>query len=64
MGLGFTTPRCIERDGTYGGIVDRYSGLIEDNAPGDAAVVYYSGHGGRQRNALASEDPTAPTWLQ
>jgi hypothetical protein len=63
-GLGFTTTRCIERDATYEGIVDRYRGLIEDSAPGDAAVVYYSGHGGRQRNALASEDPTAPTWLQ
>ena len=31
----------------------RYRGLIEDTSYGDAAVVYYSGHGGRQRNALA-----------
>lgn len=63
-GLGFTTTRCIERDATYDGIVSRYRGLIEDTASGDAAVVYYSGHGGRQRNALAADDPTAPAWLQ
>ena len=63
-GLGFTTTRCIERDATYDGIVSQYRGLIEDTASGDAAVVYYSGHGGRQRNASASDDPTAPAWLQ
>ena len=63
-GLGFTTTRIIEKDATYEGIVAHYRGLIEDTTSEDAAVVYYSGHGGRQRNALASDDPTAPTWLQ
>ena len=63
-GLGFTTTRCIEHDATYDAIVAAYRGLIEDTVSGDAAVVYYSGHGGRQRNALAADDPTAPTWLQ
>jgi hypothetical protein len=63
-GLGFTTTRCIEREATYDGIVERYRSLIDDSTAGDAAVVYYSGHGGRLRNALAGADPTIPTWLQ
>ncbi|HSH61797.1 MAG TPA: caspase family protein, partial [Acidimicrobiales bacterium] len=61
--LGFATTRAIEGEATRAGIVERYRGLIEDTASGDAAVVYYSGHGGRQRNALAASDPTAPQWL-
>ncbi|MDP9388511.1 MAG: caspase family protein [Actinomycetota bacterium] len=61
--LGFTVTRAIEGDASRDGIVERYRGLIEDTTSADAAVVYYSGHGGRQRNALAASDPTAPRWL-
>ncbi|HET9442079.1 MAG TPA: caspase family protein, partial [Acidimicrobiales bacterium] len=63
-GLGFTTTRCIEAAATYDGIVAAYRGLIEDTSSGDAAVVYYSGHGGRMRNALTDSEPGGPTWLQ
>lgn len=62
--LGFTTTRAIEAGATRDGIIERYRGLIADSGPGDAAVVYYSGHGGRRRNALAESDPGAPRWLQ
>ena len=62
--LGFTTTRAIEGDATRDGIVERLRGLIHDSGPDDAAVVYYSGHGGRQRNPLAASEPDAPQWLQ
>ena len=63
VSLGFTTTRAIEAAATRDGIVERYRALVSDSGPGDAAVVYYSGHGGRQRNALATSDPKAPRWL-
>ncbi|HEX2699108.1 MAG TPA: caspase family protein [Acidimicrobiales bacterium] len=62
--LGFTVTRAIEREATYDGIVERYRGLIDDTASDDAAAVYYSGHGGRQRNPLVESDPAQPQWLQ
>lgn len=62
-GLGFHTTVAIEKDAAHDGILERYRGLIEDTRAGDAVVVYYSGHGGRQRNALATTDPEAPRWL-
>jgi Caspase domain len=62
--LGFSTIELTEKHASYGGIVDAYRGLIEDSATGDAAVVYYSGHGGRCSNAKAAEDPREPPWLQ
>jgi hypothetical protein len=62
--LGFTTIRAIEASATYDGIVGGYRGLIQDTSDGDAVVVYYSGHGGRERNALAASDPSVPPWLQ
>lgn len=62
-GLGFGSTVAIEKDATHAGIVERYRGLIEETSAGDAVVVYYSGHGGRQRNALAATDPEAPKWL-
>jgi hypothetical protein len=63
-GLGFTTMPSIEKNATANEIVARYRGLIEDTGSDDAAVIYYSGHGGRQRNPLAAQDPALPTWLQ
>ncbi|MGQ0616573.1 MAG: caspase family protein [Acidimicrobiia bacterium] len=61
-GLGFTTIRAIEGAAARDEILARYRGLIEDSRPGDAAVIYYSGHGGRQRNEAAI-DPRLPAWL-
>lgn len=62
-GLGFDTVTATEGAATSAGILERYRGLIDDTRDGDAVVVYYSGHGGRQRNALATSDPSAPPWL-
>ncbi|HVM39156.1 MAG TPA: caspase family protein, partial [Acidimicrobiia bacterium] len=61
--LGFTATTAIEADATRAGILERYRGLVEDTRSDDAAVVYYSGHGGRQRNALATGDASLPPWL-
>ena len=52
-GLGFSATELTETPASYGGIVDAYRGLIEDTAAEDAVVVYYSGHGGRCRNAFS-----------
>lgn len=46
------------------GILAAYRELIEDCGDGDAALVYYSGHGGRLRNPFASQDPDAPPYVQ
>ncbi|WP_217134980.1 caspase family protein [Streptomyces sp. AC558_RSS880] len=63
-GLGFTVMPATGKDATAQGIAAGYRELVEDSGPDDAVVVYYSGHGGRQRNPLAAQDPTLPTWLQ
>lgn len=44
--LEFTVDRRIEGDATREGILEGYRRLIADSASGDAAVIYYSGHGG------------------
>jgi hypothetical protein len=62
--LGFDTISIIEGAAAYAGIVASYRALIEDSADGDAAVVYYSGHGGRSPNPDAAADPAMPPWLQ
>jgi Caspase domain len=62
--LGFDTNPIIEEAVTYAGIVASYRALIEDSTEGDAAVVYYSGHGGRSANTEAASDPNLPAWLQ
>ena len=43
---GFASRRCVGDDATRAGILAAYEKLIADVMPGDAAVVYYSGHGG------------------
>ncbi|GAA3826916.1 hypothetical protein GCM10023083_69940 [Streptomyces phyllanthi] len=63
-GLGFAVRPATGKDATAQGIVAGYRELVEDSGPDDAVVVYYSGHGGRQRNPLAAQDPTLPAWLQ
>jgi hypothetical protein len=62
-GLGFSTAELTKDKASYSEIVDAYKGLIEDTSASDAVVVYYSGHGGRFRNARAS-DSREPAWLQ
>ena len=43
---GFTVRRCEGLDATRDGIIGAYETLIADTGHGDAALVYYSGHGG------------------
>ncbi|MFI2508735.1 caspase family protein [Streptomyces sp. NPDC018972] len=56
------TPLTGER-ATRHGIENAYRRLIADSRPGDAALVYYSGHGGRARNPAPAGDPSVPAWL-
>jgi hypothetical protein len=41
---GFQVHRC--HDPTRDGILDGYERLIQNSAPGDSVVIFYSGHGG------------------
>ncbi|MEJ2887704.1 caspase family protein [Actinomycetospora aeridis] len=61
-GHGFTTDRRTGSAASAAGIVAAYRELVADTAPDDATVVYYTGHGARERGPR--DDPTAPTWLQ
>jgi len=45
--LGFNVSRCVGAEATREGILQGYRRLIETCAPGEAAFVYYAGHGGR-----------------
>lgn len=47
--LGLTITRCQGADATHDGILAAYERLITATGPGDAAVVYFSGHGGLAR---------------
>src|SRR4051812_18418202 len=62
-GLGFSTITITGPDATAARIRAEYRALISASGPNTAAVVYYSGHGGRVRNP-ASTDPAHPQWLQ
>src|SRR5260370_23207160 len=62
--FGFEASTLVQAQATCEGIRDAYRGLIEDTAAGDAAVVYYSGHGARFKNPVAAQDPSEPRWLQ
>lgn len=61
---GFDTRPVIESAASADGIVAAYRELIDDASADDAAVVYYSGHGARVRNAMRARDASLPTWLQ
>jgi len=67
-GRGFAVDLRIGGDATRAGILDGYAALIRDAAPGDAAVVYYSGHGGYVVNpdprAGSPEHPEVPQAMQ
>ena len=43
--LGFSVARCVGAEATREGILQGYRRLIETCAPGEAAFVYYAGHG-------------------
>ncbi|HYO71924.1 MAG TPA: caspase family protein [Archangium sp.] len=45
--LGFGVLRCVGAEATREGILQGYRRLIETCAPGEAAFVYYAGHGAR-----------------
>jgi hypothetical protein len=61
---GFDVRSIIEREASAEGMRGAYHQLIEDTGGDDAAVVYYSGHGARVRNAMRSRDASLPPWLQ
>jgi hypothetical protein len=62
--FGFQTTVLVEGDATYAGILDAFGRLVEATERDDAVVVYYSGHGGRQRNPFAAQAASNPAWLQ
>lgn len=62
--LGFDATTLVQTQATRDGITDAYRGLIDDTVAGDAAVVYYSGHGARFKNPTAAQDPSEPRWIQ
>ena len=63
-GFGFEVRTLIESDATAAGIRNAYEELMQSCSGDDAALVYYSGHGGRWRNRWREQDPAVPTWLQ
>ncbi|MGW3992443.1 caspase family protein [Amycolatopsis sp. NPDC004772] len=44
---GFTSTTCAGSEATRSGILDAYSRFVDETCVEDAALVYYSGHGGR-----------------
>lgn len=52
---GLTIECCVRDEATRAGILSAYERMIAAVEPGDAAVVYYSGHGGRVQPPAAPE---------
>jgi hypothetical protein len=48
---GFEVLAVRGRSATRDGILDGYESLVQSSSPGDAAVVFYAGHGGRRGTA-------------
>jgi len=63
-GAGFTARPVTGSAASYAGIVGAYQELIEETQAGDAVVVYYSGHGGREPNVERAPGSREPAWLQ
>jgi hypothetical protein len=61
---GFEIDTCDGDAATRAGILAAYDRLIERSESGDAAVVYYTGHGGLTRNASYREGDGLPRALQ
>ena len=55
--LGFDCVRCTADKATKQGILTAWRGLIHRISPGDAAVVYYSGHGGLVEAPITLDKP-------
>ncbi len=51
-GRGFTTQRCGGADATRAKIMNALEALVARARPGDAVVIYYSGHGGQASNPM------------
>ncbi|UQU64303.1 caspase family protein [Couchioplanes caeruleus] len=58
---GFTITPCQGPDATRDGILDAYEQLISSTQPGDAAVVFYSGHGASIEPPAAARAAVLPT---
>lgn len=61
---GFEVETCVGDQATQDGIITAYEGLIERTQPGDAVVVYYSGHGGRVAPPASGEPGPDPMDMQ
>jgi hypothetical protein len=53
---GFTLDIHVGDAASRAGILDGLQHLISDSQPGDAALIYYSGHGARLRNPRAGRE--------
>ena len=57
---GFDVRECPPAAATRAGILAAYEGIIADAGPGDAVVVYYSGHGGSTEPPRTGPPQTGP----
>lgn len=62
--LGFEARTLVDTAATGAGIRAACAELAQDCGPDDAALLYYSGHGGRFTNRLRHKEPGLPGWLQ
>lgn len=60
----FVTDVRTEADASRDGILDGYRKLIQESSANDAAVIYYSGHGGRGINPRFASVGIPPKHLQ
>ncbi|WP_437677761.1 caspase family protein [Sorangium sp. So ce131] len=61
---GFEVDLCVGGNATREGILAGYRRLIERSAPSDAALFYYSGHGGRAVNPDYQPGSALPSHFQ
>lgn len=61
---GFATDIRMESNASREGILEGYRRLITDSGQNDAALVYYSGHGGRAENPRYQPGSPIPKTLQ
>ncbi len=59
---GFDCTRLTDGSATRATILAAYRALIDQSQTGDAAVIYYSGHGGRVRDLSAIDEVTNTHW--
>ncbi len=61
---GFTSHILTEETASCEGIREGFKGLIKDSKEGDAALVYYSGHGGLVHNSDYKQQGNQPPYFQ